>query len=335
MDDAHYASLNDQTQLINKALKYTNGNIEKATQMAAGLLQDVAVVKCRIRCSKVGAVYIFMNVEQKYIININSLITTYFEIYNKIRIFDAWKQFYNTFGDMAADLGGLTDESSSFTHYLTDAVEGYDLYEPARMQNIQALSELFQEIIDKYFSENTDCQVEIEKTTSLILESEGIPMELPERESEEEEVLAPDEMKMREIESQVEFVVPGSVILSPVKGKNINEIKQGERIVIMLNGKDAISDRIARMFNAIAPDGKYLPVKARVKEKMNLSGGGYALYALVARNVLVKIVEEENVKIEIEKQEQKKEEGRDKLLFYVALLIGMLGVSIFIVLSLL
>ncbi len=141
---------------------------------------------------------------------------------------------------------------------------------------------------------------------------------------------------MREIEAQVEYVIPGSVIVSPVKGKYINDIKAGEKITVMLSGKDPVSDKIARMFNAITSDGQYLPVKARIKEKVPLSTGGFAIYALVAKNVLVKIIEEENVKIETDKQEQKKEESNEICyLFTSHFFLGLLIISGFIVFALL
>jgi len=333
-DDKQYDSLSDQTQLINRALQYTNGNLEKAQQMVAGIFQDVAVIKGKFKASKVGAFYVFLNIESNYIININAIVTTYTDIYNKIRIFDRWKQFYAMFGDIAAELGASGGESSKFANHLADAIEGYDIYEPVKTGNMQLVSELFEEIIGKYFSMNADCQIEIDKTTSLELENEDIPMELIDRQADEE-ILTPDEMKMRQIESQVEYIIPGSVIVSPVKGKYINDIKQGEKISVMLIGKDPVSDRIARMFNAITSDGEYLPVSARIKEKFPLSSGGYAIYALVAKNVMVKIIEEENVKIDIEKVEQKKEESDENMLFiYIALLLGLLFISGLIVFAL-
>ncbi|MCX8123151.1 MAG: hypothetical protein N3F66_03195 [Spirochaetes bacterium] len=335
-DTTQYDSFSDQTQLINKALKYTNGNLEKARQMAAGILQDVAVIKGRFRSTKVGAFYVFLNVEYSYIININAFVTSYTDIYNKIRIFDAWKQFYNVFGDIVSDLGGATEDSYKFTNHLAEAIEGYDVYEPAKFGNIQVVSELFKEIIGKYFNQDTECQIEIDKTSSLTLEIENIPMELPGKQEEKEQELSQDEIKMREVESQVEYVIPGSVIVSPVKGKYINDIKPGEKISVMLSGKDPVSDKIARMFNAITSDGQYLPVRARIKEKIPLSTGGYAIYAVVAKNVLVKIIEEENVKIETDKQEQKKEDGNENILFvYIALLLGLIIISGIIVFALL
>jgi len=333
-DDKQYDSLSNQTQLINRALQYTNGNLEKAQQMVAGIFQDVAVIKGKFKASKVGAFYVFLNIDSNYIININAIVTTYTDIYNKIRIFDRWKQFYAMFGDIAAELGASGGESSKFANHLADAIEGYDIYVPIKTGNMQLVSELLQEIIGKYFSINADCQIEIDKTTSLELENEDIPMELIDRQADEA-ILTPDEMKMRQIESQVEYIIPGLVIVSPVKGKYINDIKQGEKISVMLTGKDPVSDRIARMFNAITSDGEYLPVSARIKEKFPLSSGGYAIYALVAKNVMVKIIEEENVKIDIEKVEQKKEESNENMLFiYIALLLGLLFISGLIVFAL-
>ena len=90
-------------------------------------------------------------------------------------------------------------------------------------------------------------------------------------------------------------------MLSPVKGKHISEIQSGERILVVLSAKDAMSDRIIDAYKARGEDGQPLPIVGRVIEKVaNEEGRGYIIYTLVAKGIYAKIVEEESVKIQTE-----------------------------------
>jgi len=122
-----------------------------------------------------------------------------------------------------------------------------------------------------------------------------------------------------------------------VRGRYINEVSIGEKIKVQLIKKDEISLKVAKVLNALTEEGEMLPIKGRIKEKLPLDKKGFIIYALVAKNVLAKIVEEENVKIEMDSQavEQKPEQGEARLLIYAALLVGLFLVTILIVYALL
>ena len=59
------------------------------------------------------------------------------------------------------------------------------------------------------------------------------------------------------------------------------------------------------MLNAFDQEGGRLPVPGRLKAKIPLEKGGTMLYAVVAKGVLAKIFEEENVKILLDQSMRK------------------------------
>ncbi len=338
-NDSQFSSLGEKTKLINSALKYTNGDVEKARMMVAGQFNDDVVLKGKFSIEQTG-IYgifiIFVNVVNRYVLNVNSLISNRKSLFDKARVNDNWKSFYVDFKDFVNNEGDSAISSYDFTNHLIDSLDGYDVFDEIKDKNIESLTGVLREIISKFKGmEKIQCQLNLEETNSLYLENEGIPIELP---HEDEEIPAEStesslEAKIENIEKQAEFIVEGRIIVSPVKGKYINDIKKGENIrVLFTNKDDNISLNIAKSQNAFSKEGDYLPVKARIKEKIPLEEGGFIIYAVVARNVLVKIVEEENVKIEMEAlyRESKSEKGDGRTLLYLAILIGLLLIALII-----
>jgi len=153
------------------------------------------------------------------------------------------------------------------------------------------------------------------------MELAGIDVMVPSTEEEEKaedkspEKKAPQtalEKKLDEIESKASFIVEGKCVLSPVKGKYINEIAQGEKIHVVLPGKDELSEKIIDAYKARDHEGRPLPVAGKVMEKVFIEGGGVVLYVLVAKGIYAKIVEEDNVKIQTEITQSKKTEKKSE-----------------------
>jgi hypothetical protein len=158
-------------------------------------------------------------------------------------------------------------------------------------------------IISRFFKEErVQCQIEPERVSSLTLEQEKIPLSLPPEEGavkKDPEPVKVDD-RLARIEEGADFVLEGRVIVSPIRGRNIREIKPGERIMVRLLNRDETTLNIARTLKAVNDKGEILPIVARLKEKLVLEEGGYVLYGLAAKNVLVRIIEEEDLKIEME-----------------------------------
>ncbi len=343
-----YDSLGEKTRQINIAMKYTGGDVEKAKQMVNGQLDDVIIIKGRFSAGghTYGVFLVFFNIEHNYIMNINSLLTDTKSIHDKVSINDGWKFFYSKFKDyVGSELkpGSGSGGSYEFTRHLADSLGGYDIFEYIVDNNIEIVTDILVEIIEKYYQrDETQCQLNFEKTSSLQLELLGIPAETvpisrekpvdedTSSESEEEKLIA-------KIEKEAEHIVDGRVIVSPVKGKYINDILPGDRMKVLLtNENDDIAVKVATAQKALTSDGEMLPVKARVKAKIPLREGGFAIYGVVAKNILAKIVEEENVKIEMETvQTAEVKAGKDsQSLLYLALLIGALLIGLLVIIML-
>jgi len=305
-----FDSLGEKTRLINTALKYTRGDVEKAKQMVNGQLNDVIITKGRFSVGghTYGVFLIFFNIENNYIMNLNSLISDTRSIHDKVSINDGWKFFYSKFKDFVSNevkSGPKGGGSYEFTRHLIESLGGYDVFGYIVENNIEIVTDILREIIEKYYNrDETQCQLDFEKTSSLQLELSGIPVEEPSITKEkpgDETDPSEEERLIARIEKEADHVVDGRVIVSPVKGKYINDILTGDKMKVLLtNENDNIAVKVATAQKAITPDGEMLPVKARVKAKIPLREGGFMIYGVVAKNILVRIVEEENVKIEME-----------------------------------
>lgn len=340
-ENSQFDSLNEQTRLIKIALKYTNGDLEKAKLMASGQHDDVSVIKGRFASDSVlvyGIFIVFVNFANRYTMNVNTLILATKDVFEKAKIFDSWKSFYSDFGNYIKDMGDEALDSHDFTTHLADSIGGYDIFSKVDGGDLDSLTEDLKEIIGKFLDDyRIQCQIEVENTSSLMLELEGIPVEAPDRDlpiAETEELIQSDEDRlMAQIEKETEYLVGGRVIVSPVRGKNINDIKTGEAIRVLLTNRDETTMNIAKNLNALSEDDDYLPIKARVKAKIPLAGGGCTIYGVIAKNVLVKVIEEENVKIEVDSVQGSTTtlKSESRLLLYVALLLGLIALSLFIV----
>lgn len=344
-ENSSYTSLGEQTRLLNMALKYTGGDAEKAKMMAAGQYEDVVVIKGKFLLDKMniyGIFLLFLNPAFRYLMNVNTIILPDSATVDKVRIFNPWKTFYKEFVQLVQKEGERAVGSYDFTKHFADSLDNYDIYEYVNSSNLNGITDILREITKKFY--NTDkalCQIEMERSSSIAVEMEGIPIELPSNAPESgepaEEKLSEFDARIAEIEKQAGYVIEAKIIVSPLKGKNIHEVKSGDNIKVVLLNRDEVSMAVAKLLNGIDSEGKYLPIKARVKEKVPLEKSGCILYCLVAKDVFVKVVEEENVKIEMDKMatDEKPEQEDSKLVLYLALLLGLVILSLIVILAIL
>ncbi len=340
VDKLPFGPQSDPARLVNMALKFTGGNLDKARKMAAGKFNDAAVIKGRFSIDSKGIYGIFMiflNLPGRYILNINALIVPSASITEAVRIFDSWKFYYADFIKFVEREGEQANSSYDFTNHVADSLDGYDIYTDVENSAPERVTSSLREIIGKFYgAAPSNCQIEMEISSSLFIELEGIPVEVRGAGSGEDFGKSDREKKIEEIEKQADFVIPGKVIVAPVKGKYINDVSIGENIRLQLVNQDQVSLKVASLLNALTEEGDFLPVKGRVKEKVPQEKSGYIIYALVAKNVLAKIVEDENVKIEMEGSESEdKQDGSDgKLILYVVLLVGLFLIALMVIVAL-
>ena len=326
-----YNSLNEKTKLIQLALKYTAGDMDRAKAMVSGQYQDIIVMKGKFlvpSLEQTGIFIAFINTIEEYISNVTTLISSNVEIYEKVRIFDNWKTLY---GDIMAYLKhGETIDTQNFTNFLLDSFIGYDIFPDVQENNLDNLTKTVVEILTKSFNAtDVQCQIELGVTSSLSVELNGIDIDVPggvEAKDQAQDDESEIDARIKRIESEAKYVINGEIIVAPVKGRYINDVTVGDKIKVMLSNRDAVSNKILTVLKAIDDDGKISPIKGRIKAKVPLEKSGYILYALVAKGVLAKIVEEENVKIQIDipEAEQKAGQEDDSKIIYLMLAIVVL-----------
>ncbi len=336
-----YDSLGEKTKQVDMAMKYTRGDILKAKEMASGQYLDVMVVKGKFLVENKGVSGVFLaffNYIQEYIANVTCIMSSKSSLYEKTRVFDDWKS-------LARDLQAFKEssdivDSQNFTYFLIDSFVGYDVFPDVQERNLDDLTRTVSEIIGKSFNAGTvKCQIELEPTSSLAMELAGVRIDIPGMEGQDiKEIVAEDE-RITMIESEAKFVIEGTAVLSPVKGKNVNDLIAGDKIRVILTGKDMVSEKILRLLGAYDAEGVRQPITGRIKAKVPFEKGGYILYALVAKGVLAKIFEEENVKLMIDQPQDdfagKASELDNRIFYIIAVVLGLIivcGIIFFLLL---
>jgi len=324
-----YESLNEKSKLIDLALKYTNNDLNTAKEMASDQYLDVIAVKGRFVVEEKdysGVFIAFFNHIQDYIANVTSIISSKTFLYDKTRIFDSWKTLFKDI--MGYTRGSDTIDSENFNYFLVDSFAAYDVFPDVKDQRLDELSNILREIISKSLNADAvQCQIEFETTSSLAMELAGVPVDIPGDENGGLSALPHDD-RIAQIESEANYVIEGVAVVSPVKGKNISELNTGDKIKLLLPGKDIISEKILKMLNVYDANGQKLPITGRIKTKLPVEKGGYIIYAIVAKGVLAKIYEEENVKIMIDSPFQEQEQEKipvDKWMIYaMGIVVGLI-----------
>lgn len=312
-----YEAMGEKSKRIETALKFTNGDMDKAKLMASGKLQDVVVIKGKFvdpQKNVSGIILIFVNIVDEYIAAIRTVQSSTTGVFTVIRIFDDWKLLYNNL--MAYESGPDALDPSKLNQDLLDSFIKNDIFPDVQSMNLDYIAASIQNIIQASFeSEKAKSQIELEKSSSVDIALSGIDVMVPAGEEEETRVeknlpRTDLEKRLDEIESKASFIVEGKIVLSPVKGKYINETVSGEKIFVTLPGRDELSEKIIDAYKARDHEGKPLPVIGKVVEKIDIESGGVVLYVLVAKGIYAKIVEEDNVKIQTEVTLSKKTEKK-------------------------
>ncbi len=325
-----YDSLNEKTRMVDIAMKYTRGDIVKAKEMSGGQYLDVIVVKGKFLVEKKGLSGMFMayfNYIHEYIAHSASIIFSKTAPFEKMRVFDGWTSLNKDL--MAFRQGTDVIDSQNFTYYLTDSFVGYDVFPDVQEKNLADLTKTITEIIAKSFNvESVKCQIELESTSSLAMDLAGLKIDMPGSAPKEIAEIVQEDDRIVKVESEAKYVIEGRGIVAPVRGKNVSDLIAGDKIKVLLSGSDLVSEKILKMLNAFDQEGGRLPVPGRLKAKIPLEKGGTMLYAVVAKGVLAKIFEEENVKIlldqSIEDVQSEPSGFENKIIYIMAIVVGLI-----------
>lgn len=121
------------------------------------------------------------------------------------------------------------------------------------------------------------------------------------REKEEREAKQREEIRQQESEKfQVEegaVVLPVNLILAPVSGIPIYEVKAGDLIMVRLDGSTERGNYFIDLLNARTQEGEITPVKGTVKEVSMNALGEFELLIEIGPGIYGKTLESEQVKI--------------------------------------
>ena len=334
-------AFSEKTKHLNIALKYTDSDMERAKLMIAGQYNDVKVIKGKFSIEQesiFGLMIIFINIPNRYIMHFNSFIQPNESIVAKASIFDSWKAFNSDLTNFIKVEENNAIPTIDFSKQIPVSLENSNFYSELETDNLENLTKIFKDSVNKFYRTNSaDCKINIDNTNSLTMELSNIRIETPKK-STGPESNAEYAEKIAAIESKAAYVLNGRIIISPIKGKHISEIKIGEKIKILLTSNDSRNKQVAKSLKALSEDNEILPISMRITEKFPMEKKGYYIYGLIAKNVLVKIIEEEDVKIETDtiqkvtksvKDEKNKPDS--KTLIYIILLIGLLFIILLLI----
>lgn len=325
-----FDSLGEKTKLIDISLKYTNGDMNKAKEMVSGQYHDVIAVKGRFQVDKKGysgAFIAFFNFINEYIPNITSIISSKPTFFEKTRVFDDWKIMYR---DIQKEKEGPNIlDSQNFNYFLMDSFIGYDVFPDVQEQKLDEFTSTIAEIISKSFNNpSIKCQIEFEPTSSLAMTVTGVPLEAPGVEKSDAAETTDENDQISKIEGEAKHIIEGRAVLAPVRGINVSDLKPGDKIKVILPGTDLVSEKIIKLLNAYDAESQRIPVTGRIKANLPYEKNGYLLYAFVAKGVLAKIIEEENVKLLVDKPYDETLEVNktfdNKLIYIMGIVVGLI-----------
>jgi len=347
--DTAATNFSEQSKKHQIALYYTMGDQEKAKKMVTGGYSDLYVIKCVFSSSSVyGGFIAFISPVYLKAVSGYIIITRSFDLVD-VKTTKDWRAFERQLVEAAKK--GEHDEV--FSSQVRDG-----LIKALTLQEISNLSKLLDQdngiAINRYMQkfianvaglQNMALTADYEKISSLSMELHSItsvkitPEELVKGQCKEptpditvektDDALAGKEIKL---------ILNGALILSPIKGKEISTLAVGDRIMISLVDKNPKSIDVAKAFNAYDSEKGIRPIPGRIVSiKLDEY---YTIYAIVAKGIYIKIVEEETlIKVSMDPAHyQSAETGGDEksasgmtMAILALVFIALVGVVIFFV----
>jgi len=317
--DAAANSLAEQTKKLEIASFYTHGDFQRAKEMVSGSYKDQYAIKGRFSSSSVyGAFILFFNTVYKSLVHLYMIVSPSFNI-EDMKTNSNWRIFEQEIAD-AIEKGEhdnvlithLREElGAAFTHQFAD-----ELSKLIEQNDAISVNHQFKKFVTDYSGlQNIRISIDYEPVSSLEMElfsksSKKVnPNELPGAKAEAEKKKKIESIeKVGESEDNpldgkaVKLILKGSLILSPIKGKDIGLLEAGDRVMLKIVDKNPKGISVAKAFNAYSEeDGTMKPLKGRIVAMKRSLDGVYNILAVVAKGIYIKVEEEEeNIKVAID-----------------------------------
>ncbi|MCL2025655.1 MAG: hypothetical protein FWG92_02490 [Leptospirales bacterium] len=309
------AKVSDQVSELEIALYFTGNNEETAKAMISGNYNDQYAVKGIFSSSSVsGAFLIFFSLSIQSPTNIYTVATSY--PINDINSEMNWLSFEKGIADIYAS-GKLDNTktgtvSSAFSSGMSFSFN-QDLKKIFESSDPVMINYRFKRLLEEKLQiQQLRLAMDFEPLSSLEIEYKSTSAtklnlkDLKKRNREEE--------KLKEVISEtrkhdnplagkdVKMLLNGKFILSPIRGKNISLLTQGDRVRVFITDKSSKAIKVAQAFNAFDEQTQnILPISGRVVSNRFFPKSGYEFYVIVAKGVYLKIMEaQEDIKVSID-----------------------------------
>ncbi len=342
-------SLGEQTKKLDIATHYTHGDFEKAKQMVSGVYKDLFAIKARFSSSSMyGAFLIFFNSVYITFENFYGIVSHSFSVEDMKTNVD-WKIFEQQIAEALAE--GEHDAVLT-AHVKEELASGLTLQFGNELKRLIdqddeiSVNHAFQKIAQTRLGfQNIKITIDYDQITSLEMElfsvsSRKIDVESIRQKQEEEEAkkkepviekIDEDPLKGKE----VKLTLRGSLILAPIKGKDISKIIPGDRVKVKIIDSNPRGVDVAKAFDAYK-EGEILPITGRVVTSKHMTTGGYKFAVIVAKGIYVVVEEEEeNIKVAMDpssnlkpgnSEEEKSGMSIPVLIVLVLVFLGLVGV---------
>ena len=301
-------SLGEHTRKLEIATYYTHDDIEKAKQMVSGTYSDMYVIKAKLTSSTVYCAYVvFLNKVYQVVEHIELIVSNSYDIADmKTNI--GWKVFEQEI--LTEKSKGLHDSVivNSSLDSLAVGIDAQFVKEIIRLiENNEEISvnHSFKKLsIDKLGFQNVEITVDYDEISSLDMElfsKSSKKINLAEIQKKEKDA----QSEMKKVDNtekegplagrEVKMLLKGSMILSPIKGKPISTLIQGDRVKVSIVDNDSRAIDVAKAFDAYDDEKKvFSPINGRVIFTEKDPSGGYKLYIIVAKGIYLEIEEDED-----------------------------------------
>jgi hypothetical protein len=312
--------LKDYTGKINKVMKYTDGDIQRAQKIIQGNLKDFLVIKGKLlfeEKEESGLFLLFFHKYKHYLVDKYTVLQDNTDLSSKVSLTDSWNEFFAEINQILDTDQYIKDKvtrmntqfekefSSAIISQMIGKLENRDLTTvTVQMENICSFA-----LGDKNFF----LQIDYEDMTSL--EYEEIvkaayfrsQRKMAQEAKEAEKKKAEAEPKSEETDEVAQernrlmqegnAIVNGELSLSPIKGKFISEVAPGDVISVRIKDSSPKAINIIKQLHLFTDEGKIKKTKGRVLYRKKHEAG-FSLFVQIAPLVVIEVTEEEEIKVE-------------------------------------
>ncbi|OHD71351.1 MAG: hypothetical protein A2W19_10115 [Spirochaetes bacterium RBG_16_49_21] len=331
-------SSSDSSKEYEIAFFYTNGNAERARQMIAGDLRDMSVIKGKFySTTSLGAFIAFFNYQYLTLNSVYPVISAS-QTFSALDPDSDWITFEKHLVD---SMGNDEHDDVLCTHFRNVFTAAFTLQFAGELQKLvqaddkSGINKFFMQFMqDRMGFQRAKMSVSCEFISSLDMELHSLTSRkiTAYKEHKDDKDESEPRIEFEEDdgdvlkEKKVKLVLRGSLILSPIKGRDVGLLIIGDRIKVKIVDVSPRAVQVAKAFDAYDEDGIH-PIVGRIVSIRRLAEGGYRIFVLIAKGIFVRIDEtEENIKIAVDTSYLEERQHVDKMPKISVAVISLLSV---------